>query len=108
MQNFFRNATDLKTLQKHKGARLDAKTRFSHKTCLVDFEHFQTRPNYNGTFRVLKVEKPEKVVWASSKSFSALFLETLHKKNFFELPCWGGVRFLKNEQMCTGPLTKGN
>ena len=27
---FFRNATDLKTLQKQKGARLDAKTRFSH------------------------------------------------------------------------------
>ena len=53
---------------------------------------------------MLKVEKPEKGVSASSKSFSALFLESLHKKKFFEPPCRGGVRIPKNEQIATGPL----
>ena len=57
-----------------------------------------------GTFRASKIEKPEKVVFGSSKSFSALFSESLHKINFFELPCWGGIRILKNEQNRTGPL----
>ena len=65
------------------------------KTCLEDFEQFQTRPNYKGTFPVMKVEKPEKVVWEKRKSFSALFLETLHKKNFSEPPCRGGFEFSK-------------
>ena len=51
---------------------------------------------------MLKVEKPEKVVWGSSKSFLALFMENLHKKNFFE-PC-RGVRIPKNEQIATGPF----
>ena len=63
------------------------------KTCLEDFEHFQTRSNYKGTFRVLKVEKPENVVWEKRKSFSALFLETFNKKKFFELPCREGLEF---------------
>ena len=60
------------------------------KTCHEDFEHFQTWPNYTGTFCALKIEKPEKVVSASSKSVSGLFSESLHKKKFFEPPCRGG------------------
>ena len=40
---------------------------------------------------MLKVEKPEKVVWGSSKSFLALFLENLHKKKFFEPSCREGA-----------------
>ena len=71
------------------------------KTCLEDFEHFQTRPNYKGTFPVLKIEKPEKVVWEKRKSFLALFSETLHKKKFFEPPCRGGVRIPKSRTNAT-------
>ena len=71
------------------------------KTCLEDFEHFQKRSNYKGTFPVMKVEKPENVVSEKRKSFSALFLETLHKKNFSEPPCKGGVRILKNAPKAT-------
>ena len=52
---------------------------------------------------MLKVEKPEKVVWGSSKSFLALFLESLHKKKFFEPSC-RKVRIRNNKQIPTGPL----
>ena len=75
------------------------------KSCLEHFERFQTRANYKGTFPVLKVEKPENVVWEKRKSFSALFLKTLRKKNFFEPPfSGGGGRIPKNEQIATGPF----
>ena len=68
------------------------------KSCLEHFEHFQTRPNYQGTFPVLKVEKPEKVVWEKRKSFSALFLETLLKKKFLSPHVGGGFEFPKIAQ----------
>ena len=45
---------------------------------------------------MLKVEKPEKVVLGSSKSFLALFLENLQKIKFLS-PNVGGVRIPKNE-----------
>ena len=47
---------------------------------------------------MLKVEKPENVVSEKRKSFSALFLETLHKKNFFEPPCRGGSNSQKSHE----------
>ena len=74
------------------------------KNCLEDFDRFQTRPNYKGTFPVMKVEKPEKVVSGSSKSFSALFLENLHKKKFFEPPCMGGGKNLQNRSNAAWPF----
>ena len=39
------------------------------KTCFEDFEHFQTWSKYTGTFRALKFEKPEKVVWGAQNRF---------------------------------------
>ena len=59
---------------------------------------------------VMKVEKPGKVVKEKRKSFSALFLETLHKTNFSEPPCRGGVRILKNApkaKYSLGKILKG-
>ena len=72
------------------------------KTCHEDFEHFQTSPNYTGTFCALKIEKPEKVVSGSSKSVSGVFSESLHKKKFFELPCRGGLEFSKTAKSPQG------
>lgn len=49
ISNFFHEATDLKTPQKQKGARLEAKTQFLHnkfQDCHEDFEPFKTRLNY--------------------------------------------------------------
>ena len=61
------------------------------------FKHGQ---NYDMSFLVMKVEKPEKVVSEALNSFSPLFSEILHKKNFFELPCIG-LRILKNGASAT-------
>ena len=64
------------------------------KTYLKDFEHFQTRTNYKGTFPVLKIENPEKVV------FGFVF-GNFTQKNFFEPSCRGRVRIPKNRSNAT-------
>ena len=56
---------------------------------------------------MLKIEKPEKVVWAGLKSHSALFLETLGKKKFFEPPCRGGFEFPKIARVLHSLLLAG-
>ena len=46
------------------------------QTCVKDFEHFRTWPNYKGTCLALRIEK-SKAISGSLKTFPALFSKTL-------------------------------
>ena len=92
VSNFFRNTTDLKTLQKKKGARLETKTRFSHtrfQNLSRRFWAFSNKAKLQRDISRAESRKTWKSRLGERKIEFSFVFGNFTQKNFFEPACRG-------------------